>query len=155
MADHEEGYVIIERRTGNFGTFVWGMLLGAAAALLFAPKSGRETRQELTDSVHRLRDQAEDKVHEVQRSVTEAVEDVRRQFEEGIDTARRAVDSGKEAARASRAEMERHLRDSSDAFRSGFEAARAAGGTPADGGAAERGPEGATPPPSGNDTPGA
>lgn len=127
MADYDEGYVIIERRTGNFGTFVWGMLLGAAAALLFAPKSGRETRRELTDSVTRLRDQAEEKVHEVQRNVTDAVEDVRRQFEEGIDTARRAVDSGKEAARASRAEMERHLRDSSEAFRSGFEAARATG----------------------------
>ncbi|MFW6331533.1 MAG: YtxH domain-containing protein, partial [Gemmatimonadota bacterium] len=54
MADHEDGYVIIERRTGNFGTFVWGLLVGAAAALIFAPKSGRETREELTDSFYRL-----------------------------------------------------------------------------------------------------
>jgi gas vesicle protein len=151
MADYEEGYVIIERRTGNFGTFVWGLLLGAAAALLFAPKSGRETRRELTDSVTRLRDQAEEKVHEVQRNVTDVVEDVRRQFEEGIDTARRAVDSGKEAARASRAEMERHLRDSSEAFRSGFETARAAGRTPADDLGADLGSEGETPPPPGHD----
>lgn len=125
MAEYDEGYVIIERRTGNFGTFVWGMLLGAAAALLFAPKSGRETRRELTDSVYRLRDQAEEKVREVQHTVTDTVEDVRRQFEEGIDTARRAVESGREAARASREEMEHHVRQSSAAFRSGFEAARA------------------------------
>jgi gas vesicle protein len=126
MADYDEGYVIIERRTGNFGTFVWGLLLGAAAALLLAPKSGRETRQELTDSMHRLRDQAEGKVREVQHSVSDTVQDVRRQFEEGMDTARRAVESGKEAARASRHEMERHIQESSEAFRSGFEAARAA-----------------------------
>jgi gas vesicle protein len=51
MADNGEGYVIIEQRSsGNFGTFVWGLLVGAAAALLFAPKSGRETREELTES---------------------------------------------------------------------------------------------------------
>jgi gas vesicle protein len=125
MADYDEGYVIIERRTGNFGTFVWGMLLGAAAALLFAPKSGRETRRELTDSVYRLRDQAEEKAREVQHVVTDTVDDVRRQFEDGIESARRAVESGREAARASRDEMERQFRQSSAAFRSGYEAARA------------------------------
>lgn len=125
MADYDEGYVIIERRTGNFGTLVWGMLLGAAAALLFAPKSGRETRRELTDSVYRIRDQAEHTVRDVQAAVNDTVEDVRRQFDEGIDTARRAVESGKEAARTSRADMEEHLRESSRAFRSGFDAARA------------------------------
>jgi gas vesicle protein len=126
MAEYDEGYVIIERRTGNFGTFVWGLLLGAACALLFAPKSGRETRRELTDTAYRLRDQAEERVREVQDVVTDTVEDVRRQFEEGIDTARRAVESGKEAARASRDELERHARQSSAAFRSGFDAARTA-----------------------------
>jgi gas vesicle protein len=130
MADYEEGYVIIERRTGNFGTFVWGLLVGAAVALLWAPKSGRETRQELTESATRIRDQAEGKVREVQHTVTETVDDVRRQFEEGVESARRAVESGKEAARASRAQMESHLRDSSAAFRSGFEAARSPGRSP-------------------------
>ena len=87
MADYDEGYVIIERRTGNFGTFVWGMLMGAAAALLFAPKSGRETRRELSDSMYRMRDEAEHRVREVQGSVYDA----RRQFEEGVRTARRAA----------------------------------------------------------------
>ena len=125
MADYDEGYVIIERRTGEFGTFVWGLLVGAAAALLFAPKSGRETRAELTDSMYRLRDEAEDRVREVQETVRDTVDDVRRQFEEGVDTARRAVDSGREAARASRDDMERRMREGREAFRSGYEAARA------------------------------
>jgi gas vesicle protein len=111
--DHDEGYVIIERRTGNFGTFVWGLLAGAAAALLFAPKSGRETRDELTESYYRLRDEAEERMREVQDTVTATVDDVRRQFDEGVDSARRAVDSGREAARAS-----------TEAFRSGYDAAR-------------------------------
>lgn len=125
MADHDEGpYVIIERRTGSFGTFVWGLLLGAGAALLFAPKSGRETRRELTEGVERMRDRTETRVRELQRNVNETVEDVRRQVEEGLDSARRAVDSGREAARASREEMERRMRGSADAVRAGYDAAR-------------------------------
>jgi gas vesicle protein len=133
MADYEEGpYVIIERRTGNFGTFVWGILLGAGAALLFAPKSGRETRRELSESAVRLRDRAETRVREVQRSVQETVGDVRRQVEEGVDSARRAVETGREAARTSRDDMERRVRGSAAAFRAGYDAARSgpAGGNP-------------------------
>src|SRR5690554_4992379 len=110
MADHEEGYVIIDRRGGNFGTFLWGLLVGAGAALLFAPKSGRETRQELTESATRLRDRAETRVREVQRTVTGTVDDVRRQVEDGLDSARRAIGTGREAARRSREEMEDRLR---------------------------------------------
>lgn len=133
MADHEDGYVIIERRTGNFGTFIWGLLAGAAAALLFAPKSGRETRDELTESYYRLREDAEDRIREVQETVNTTVDDVRRQFDEGVESARRAVESGRDAARASREEMERRMRKSSEAFRTGYEAARSSGG---DGGTA-------------------
>ncbi|HSH44969.1 MAG TPA: YtxH domain-containing protein, partial [Longimicrobiales bacterium] len=77
MADHDEGpYVIIERRTGSFGTFVWGLLLGAAAALLVAPKSGRETRRELSEGVDRLRDKAETRARELQRNLNESMDDV-------------------------------------------------------------------------------
>lgn len=135
MADHDDGYVIIEHRSGSFGTFVWGLLLGAAAALLFAPKTGRETRQELGDSLYRLRDQAENRVRDLQDTVSGTVDDVRRQFEEGIDSARRAVESGREAARNSRDEVERRVREQTAAFRSGYQAAR--GSTRSEGSAAE------------------
>lgn len=127
MSDHEdENYIIIERRNGNFGTFLWGLLLGAGAAILFAPKSGDETRRELRDSLDRMKEQAEERVREVQRTVTETVDDVRRQMEEGVEAARRAIDSGREAALASADEVEQRVRDSSAAFRAGYDAARSA-----------------------------
>ena len=133
MSDHDEEIVIIENRSGgSFGTFVWGLLIGAAAALLYAPKSGRETREELTEGMHRLRDTAEDKVREVQDTVNEAVEDARRQFEEGVETARRAVESGRKAVEESREEVERRMQESKEAFRAGYEAARASAGDEAD-----------------------
>lgn len=127
MSDHDEGYVIIERRTGNFGTFLWGLLIGAGAALLYAPKSGRETRRELGESAVRIRDRAETRVREVQRTVHDTVDDVRRQVEEGIGSARSALEQGREAARTSRDEMERRVRGSAAAFRAGYDAARGPG----------------------------
>jgi gas vesicle protein len=133
MAEYDEGYVIIERRTGNFGTFVWGLLMGAGAALLFAPKSGRETREELGDSFTRVREDTEDRFRHLQDTVNATVDDMRRQFEEGVDQARRVVESGREAARAGRDEMERRMEDTSEAYRSGYEAARSAP-SPDDGG---------------------
>jgi gas vesicle protein len=126
MSDNGEEYVIIEHRSGgSFGTFVWGLLVGAAAALLYAPKAGRETREELADSMHRMRDQAEGKIREVQETVTDAVDDYRRQFEEGMETARRAVESGRQAVKDSRKDVERRIEESKDAFRAGYEAAKA------------------------------
>lgn len=143
MADYDEGYVIIERRTGSFGTFVWGLLLGAGAALLFAPKSGQETREELEDSFTRIRGQTEDRVRQIQDSVNTTVDDMRRQFEDGLDQARRVVESGREAARASRDELERRMNSTSEAFRSGYDAARATARSPQDDVAAGDGDEGA------------
>ena len=127
MSDNGEEYVIIEHRSGgSFGTFVWGLLIGAAAALLYAPKSGRETREELSESMTRLRDEAEGRVREVQDTMSEVVEDARRQFEDGVDAARRAVETGRQAVRESRHEVERRVDESKQAFQAGYEAARAA-----------------------------
>jgi len=40
---------------GSIGLFGLGIVVGAAAALAFAPKSGRELRQDLTQKVGSLR----------------------------------------------------------------------------------------------------
>ena len=39
--------VIVERRSSGFGAFLGGAILGAVVALLYAPKSGEETKAEL------------------------------------------------------------------------------------------------------------
>ena len=43
-----------------FGAAFIGGLIGAAIALLFAPKSGRETRKDITDAVHRAKNSTVD-----------------------------------------------------------------------------------------------
>jgi gas vesicle protein len=139
MADHDElPYIVIERRSGGLGAFVWGALLGAGAALLLAPRSGRETRDELRAGALRIRDRAEDAVRQVSDNVQETIGGVRGEIHGRIDAARDAFDAGRRAARESREEMEARLREVRTGVRTGMEAARAGSGPPAvDGMAAE------------------
>ncbi|MGD2217100.1 MAG: YtxH domain-containing protein [Gemmatimonadales bacterium] len=120
MRDYDDDgvpYVVIERTGSGLIPFVWGALIGAAAALLLAPKSGAETQQELKERARRLREQAEEKAGELQGTLQDAFSQGRRQVEEkyevargkvqeGRDRAQQAVDAGKKAARAARGELE-------------------------------------------------
>ncbi|HEX6308176.1 MAG TPA: YtxH domain-containing protein [Longimicrobiales bacterium] len=125
MADHDDlPYVIIERRSGGFGSFVVGALLGAGAALLFAPRSGRETRDEIRAGAFRLRDRAEDAVRGVTDSVNDTIGGVRAEVEGRFDAARNAFDAGRRAARETRQEMEMRVREVRAGVRGGIDAAR-------------------------------
>ena len=117
-------YVVVERRGSGAGPFILGAMLGAGIALLFAPRSGRELRDGITDGVRRLKESAEDTVRNVQESVTSALGGVREQVVGRIDAARGAFDAGREAARESRAEMERRIREARAGFDAGVQAAR-------------------------------
>jgi gas vesicle protein len=112
MRHHDEvPYVIIERRSGSATAFLWGALLGAGAALLLAPRSGRQTREDIRSGALRLRDRAEDAVRSVTDSVTGTIGGVREEVEDRLDRARDAFEAGRDAARRSREEMEVRLRD--------------------------------------------
>lgn len=100
MSEHDEqDYIIIERKRGSFGAFIWGAAIGAGVALLFAPRSGRQVRADIRDGVQRLRDQAEEAVREAQRSVTDRYDSVRTDVRGRVDAARDAFEAGRRAAR--------------------------------------------------------
>jgi gas vesicle protein len=125
MAHREDvPYVIIERRSGSAAAFLWGALLGAGAALLLAPRSGRETRDEIRASALRLRDCAEDTVRSVTGTVGEAIGGVRGEVEDRLDRAREAFEAGRDAARRSREQMEMRVREVRSGVRGGIDAAR-------------------------------
>jgi gas vesicle protein len=115
MPDYDElPYLVVERRSGGFGAFVIGALAGAAVALLLAPRSGRETREELQNGARRLRDAAEETARQVRDSVTQTLDEVRDEVGGRFDAAREAVDAGRQAARESRAAMETRLHPAGD-----------------------------------------
>lgn len=122
----EVPYIVVERHDDtSLAPFLWGALIGAGVALLFAPRAGRETRESITQGAMRLKEAAEDTVRTVQESVTGAVDTVRSQVGGGVERARSAIDAGRTAARESRADMERRIREARAGFESGARTARA------------------------------
>jgi gas vesicle protein len=72
--------------------FILGAVSGAAVALLYAPASGRETREYLGDKAREGRDRA-----------AEAAEKSRHAIKEGRETIVTAVERGREAYQQARA----------------------------------------------------
>lgn len=57
--------------------FFWGSIAGAAVALLFAPKSGREIREDLRQRSNELLDEADTAVKDVRKRAEQVLNDGR------------------------------------------------------------------------------
>jgi gas vesicle protein len=97
--DREQPVVVIERADGTLGAFLWGLLVGTGLALLFAPKTGEETRRVLKNRGRRLRAAAEEKAEELQEMVGSGYERSKAWVEDGLETARSSIDEGREGAK--------------------------------------------------------
>ena len=98
-----EPTVVVERRSGGgIGLFLLGVAVGAGIALLYAPRSGAETRQDLRRGARRLRRKARGVVDEAR----EVVEDVR---DRAVDLAGTTKAAARDAARDAREALERRL----------------------------------------------
>ncbi len=125
--------VIIERGGGQIGSFVLGALLGAGVALLFAPRSGQETQEDLKERARRLRSSAEERVRGAQKDLESRLEAARQGVQARLDDVRDAVDAGRKAALDARDDLEKKLERSKAAYRAGVDAARQAVAAGSDG----------------------
>jgi len=78
-------------------SFVVGGLLGAGVALLVAPKSGKETRQQLKELAEDVKEKAEGYIEQMKEQVTTVVEKGKDLIEEQKSILVSAVEAGKEA----------------------------------------------------------
>jgi gas vesicle protein len=124
MRDRDDApYILVEReRSGGVGAFLLGALLGAGVALLFAPRSGAETQQQIKDRATKMRDAAEEKVREVQRQLEDRIDHARTEVRGRVEQVREAVEAGRDAAREARSELETRIERSKAAYRAGVEA---------------------------------
>jgi gas vesicle protein len=65
----------MSERSGGFGAFVFGIVLGAVAGFLFAPEGGENTRRRVGKGLGKLKELAEEKVEEVRGLLKEVEED--------------------------------------------------------------------------------
>jgi gas vesicle protein len=82
MADNDSS-------VGGFGWFLAGLGIGALVGVLYAPKSGRETRDELMQSALEARDKANDLYNQGREQATQYVQ-------QGKDALGQYMDKGKE-----------------------------------------------------------
>jgi gas vesicle protein len=119
MADYDDlpTFVIETRGGGGAGTFMLGVLVGAAAALLLAPRSGMETQAEIAGAVRRARDGVGDRVSGARERVSDTLDSVRGGVGTRVQQARAALDAGVDAARDAREELQRRVDDAKRAYR--------------------------------------
>jgi gas vesicle protein len=119
---YDDQPVVVVERSGGIGAFLAGAALGAVLALLFAPLSGAETRQEIGRRARRLRKAAEDRLDDLQEAVESGYARTKASVEAGLQRARVSIDerrteardtvqAGKAAVRTAREELERRLED--------------------------------------------
>ena len=126
--DEDGAYVVIERREPGVGALLMGIAIGAGLALLFAPKTGEETRRDLQRHARRVSDQAQDFVSEVTDSVGHTIQSAKERVETKIDSTRNAVelkrrqvsnavDAGRAAAQQARVELEQRIAETKAAYK--------------------------------------
>jgi gas vesicle protein len=132
----DEPTVIIERSSGGgVGSFLLGVAIGAAAALLLAPQSGAATRRDIRRGARRAKRAATDLAGDISTKVTGTFEQARDRVEQGFDNARQAIDlkkrqvsrameAGRAAAQQARDELERRIAETKAAYNAGVDVAR-------------------------------
>src|SRR5215211_894099 len=126
--DDDEPYVVIEQRPAGIGSFLLGLAVGGGLALLFAPRTGEETRRDLQRRARRVGDQAQDLVNDVTGTVSEKIQSARERVENRIDSTRQAVDlkrrqvsnavdAGRAAAQQARVELEQRIAETKAAYK--------------------------------------
>ncbi len=126
--DEDEPYVVIEQKPAGVGSFIIGLAVGAGLALLFAPRTGAETRRDLQRRAREVGDQAQDLVSELTDSVGSTIQHAKDSVESRIDATRdalelkrrqvsNAVDAGRAAAQQARVELEQRIAETKAAYK--------------------------------------
>ncbi|MDQ6612257.1 MAG: YtxH domain-containing protein [Gemmatimonadota bacterium] len=136
--DYDDDQVVVVERDGGMGVgaFALGLAIGAAAALLWAPASGEETRARLKREARRASERARALGGDVAQQFTERAERVRDVVDERIRSTREvvsrkandvsdAVSAGKDAAQQARIELNDAVTETKRAYAESRAAARA------------------------------
>lgn len=85
-----------DNNASRMGYFLAGMGLGAVVALLFAPRSGKETRDYISQRAEEGRDYLKQRAEEGREFVSTRSRELRSQAEHAVDKAKDVVSKQKE-----------------------------------------------------------
>ena len=103
MNEHNEDKNVAMNFLAGLGL---GALIGAATALLMAPKAGTDTRQDLKSATEDFKNKAGKVVQDLSNSSEELVKKSKEIIESTRDKVQSAVDAGKQAMAHKKSEIE-------------------------------------------------
>jgi gas vesicle protein len=112
MSENESG-------VGGFGWFLAGLGIGALVGVLYAPKSGKETRDDLVAGALEARDRAN-------QLYTQGVDQVGQYVDQSKQVAADYVDKGKEYYEKGRTQWSQYVDKGKDLIQTQADAAKAA-----------------------------
>jgi gas vesicle protein len=90
-------------------SFIKGLIIGGVAGLavgiLYAPKSGREIRKQLSDSTEEILSKAKMQYEDTRKKLTEIAESKKESYRESKERLKKAVDAGVEVYKHGNTEM--------------------------------------------------
>ncbi len=95
----DEKTIVIKPESG-FGIFVRGLVIGAALALLFAPQTGEQTRQMISERGNDFKDKASDLVSNTRDRAQDMINDTRNKIQDTVKGVKDSMpDSNRELKR--------------------------------------------------------
>ena len=89
--------------------FIKGLIIGGVAGLavgiLYAPKSGKEIRKQISDSTEEILNKAKTQYEDTRKKLTEIAEGKKESYREGKERLKKAVDAGVEVYKHGNTEM--------------------------------------------------
>ena len=71
------------KKNKGLGKFVGGLAIGAGLGVLFAPKSGKETRRDISEKIKEIIEQAKEiDVEEIKLSITKKAEEIKQELKD-------------------------------------------------------------------------
>lgn len=92
-------------------SFMLGGIVGAGFALLFAPKSGSETRQRIKEFTDEVKDKAQNYVEDVKGKVTSGIDKGKGFYEDKKSMISTAFEAGKDAYTKEKERMSKESRE--------------------------------------------
>ena len=81
-----------EKNTG-FITFLSGAVIGAALGIIFAPQSGKETREQLREVSEKTGDEIKLKYETISTETRKGVETIKKVTEDAMDTIKKFIEN--------------------------------------------------------------
>jgi gas vesicle protein len=130
VKSHQESAMADHDSAGGFGWFLAGLGIGALVGVLYAPKSGKETREDLRAGALEAKDRANDLYEQGRTQVGAYAEQGRQVASEYVDRSKQVaseyVDKGKEYYDKGRSQWTQYVDKGKDLIQTQADAAKAA-----------------------------